>query len=55
MAPGVDQVLALMDMLRTQSYPAMLRDVAEVKAFALAHGSTEDLSLWDIGDMRYRV
>ncbi|MBE9208227.1 M3 family metallopeptidase [Nostoc sp. LEGE 06077] len=50
MAPNVAAVEALLEELRSASYDAAAKELAELKAFAAAKGATEatDLKHWDI-------
>eukprot|EP01038_Epipyxis_sp_PR26KG_P012317 gene12317-16521_t len=48
MAPSVDAVLELIEMLREKSMPAAIKEIHELKEFARSQGFTDDLSLWDI-------
>eukprot|EP01035_Chromulina_nebulosa_P019895 gene19895-25850_t len=48
MAPNVDSVLQLIDMLYEKSYPIAEQELEELKAFAKENGFTEELSLWDV-------
>ena len=50
MAPGVAAVEALLDELRTAAVPKARAELAELAAFAQAHGGAPgaDLALWDI-------
>ncbi|MFQ3680131.1 MAG: M3 family metallopeptidase, partial [Pseudanabaenaceae cyanobacterium] len=48
MAPNVAAVQQLLEELRQVSYPAAQRELAQLQAFAQAHGQTEALQPWDI-------
>jgi oligopeptidase A len=50
MAPNVDAVAALLEELRSPSYPAAVQELEELKAFAAHRGAPEaqDLKHWDI-------
>lgn len=48
MAPNVETVMNLIEMLREKSYPAAMKEVDEVRAFAKAAGCEDALALWDI-------
>ena len=50
MAPSVDAVEALMEELRSASYDAAVKELAELKTFAKAQNASEadDLKQWDI-------
>lgn len=49
MAPSVTAVEALMEELRSASYDAATRELAEIKAFAKAHTETDlDIRQWDL-------
>lgn len=48
MAPSVDAVLHLTQMLREKSLPAAQRDLQDLRAFAKKQGFSGELCLWDI-------
>jgi oligopeptidase A len=48
MAPDVGAVRRLLEELRAVSYVAAERELAELRAFARAHGETAELTHWDI-------
>eukprot|EP00595_Chromulina_sp_UTEXLB2642_P002449 CAMPEP_0196763252 /NCGR_PEP_ID=MMETSP1095-20130614/3682_1 /TAXON_ID=96789 ORGANISM="Chromulina nebulosa, Strain UTEXLB2642" /NCGR_SAMPLE_ID=MMETSP1095 /ASSEMBLY_ACC=CAM_ASM_000446 /LENGTH=396 /DNA_ID=CAMNT_0042116015 /DNA_START=1026 /DNA_END=2212 /DNA_ORIENTATION=+ len=48
MAPNVDSVLQLIDMLYEKSYPIAKQELEELKAFAKENDFTEELNLWDV-------
>ena len=48
MAPDVGAVRQLLEELRAVSYAAAERELAELRAFARAHGETAELTHWDV-------
>lgn len=48
MAPNSKAVLDLIEQLRVVSYPAALKELDDLKAFAKSQGSNEEITLWDI-------
>lgn len=48
MAPSVDSVVNLIEMLREKSLPAAQRELQEVREFAAAQGCDYELQLWDV-------
>ena len=48
MAPDVGAVRRLLEELREVSYAAAERELAELRAFARAHGETAELAHWDV-------
>ena len=48
MAPNAKAVLDLIEQLRVVSYPAALKELDELKAFAKSKGFNDEITLWDI-------
>lgn len=48
MAPNVESVLALTDLLAEKAIPAAKADMENLKIFAKANGQSEELALWDV-------
>jgi oligopeptidase A len=48
MAPNVETVLRLLDMLREKSLPAAREELDALKEFARKQGFTEEMSVWDV-------
>lgn len=48
MADSVQAVMDLTEMLRAKAMPAAVKELAELKAFALTQGFTGDMALWDV-------
>ena len=48
MAPDIDAVARLTEMLREKAYPAAVKEMEELKVFAKEQGFQGDLQLWDV-------
>ncbi|MBE9077748.1 M3 family metallopeptidase [Romeria aff. gracilis LEGE 07310] len=55
MAPTVKAVEALMEELRSASYPAAEQELEDLKAFAREQGAADDLKQWDVAFWAERV
>jgi oligopeptidase A len=48
MAPSVDAVLSLTEMLRSKAMPAAQKEIQELQAYATSNGLPDKLELWDV-------